>query len=58
MGYGLPVITTDQSSTWAPELDGLKPWLNGMTFNHESVEDLAFVIRNMLQNPGAPAADA
>lgn len=51
MGYGLPVITTDQSSTWAPELDGLKPWLNGMTFNHESVEDLAFVIRNMLQNP-------
>lgn len=51
MGYSLPVITTDNTSTWAPEVDALKPWLNGMTFRHNNAQDLAAVIKYLLSNP-------
>jgi len=50
MGYGLPVITTDDEASWAPEVEALKPWMNGMFYRDGSVEDLTDVIRLILRD--------
>jgi glycosyltransferase involved in cell wall biosynthesis len=48
MGYGLPVVTTDDQASWAPEVEGLKPWMNGMFYRDGDVEDLTEVVRLIL----------
>lgn len=50
MGYGLPVITTDYEPSWAPEVDALQPWINGMTYTDGSVEALAHVVGAVLSD--------
>lgn len=50
MGYGLPVVTTDDQASWAPEVEALKPWMNGMFYRDGSVEDLTDVIRLILRD--------
>jgi glycosyltransferase involved in cell wall biosynthesis len=44
MGYGLPVVTTDDTASSNPEIDALKAWVNGMTYRHGSARDMAEVI--------------
>jgi glycosyltransferase involved in cell wall biosynthesis len=51
MGYGLPVITTDYEPSWAPEVDALQPWINGMTYDDGSVEALAHIVGAVLSDP-------
>ncbi len=50
MGYGLPVITTDFAPSWAPEVDTIKPWMNGMLYRDGSADDLASVIGSLLND--------
>lgn len=50
MGYGLPVITTDYEPSWAPEVDALQPWINGMTYSDGSVDALAHVVGAVLSD--------
>lgn len=50
MGYGLPVITTDYEPSWAPEVDALKPWINGMTYQDCSFEALAQIVGAILSD--------
>ncbi|MBY0111401.1 MAG: glycosyltransferase family 4 protein [Phycisphaerales bacterium] len=50
MGYGLPVVTTDDQDSWAPEVEALKPWMNGMFYRDGSVEDLTEVVRLILSD--------
>jgi glycosyltransferase involved in cell wall biosynthesis len=50
MGYALPVVTTDDQASWAPEVEALKPWMNGMFYRDGSVEDLTDVIRLILSD--------
>ncbi|MBX3380688.1 MAG: glycosyltransferase family 4 protein [Phycisphaeraceae bacterium] len=50
MGYGLPVITTDYEPSWAPEVDALKPWINGMTYQDRSVDALAHIVGAVLSD--------
>lgn len=51
MGYGLPVITSDDEAAWAPEVDALRPFFNGMIYRDGDAEDLARVIRLTLEDP-------
>lgn len=50
MGYGLPVITTDYEPSWAPEVDALQPWINGMTYQDGSVDALAHIVGAVLSD--------
>ncbi|MBX3390988.1 MAG: glycosyltransferase family 4 protein [Phycisphaeraceae bacterium] len=50
MGYGLPVITTDYEPSWAPEVDALQPWINGMTYQDGSVDALAHIVGSVLSD--------
>lgn len=50
MGYGLPVITTDNEQSWAPEVDALQPWINGMTYQDGSVDALAHIVSVILSD--------
>lgn len=50
MGYGLPVITTDYEPSWAPEMDALQPWINGMTYQDGSVDALAHIVGAVLSD--------
>lgn len=50
MGYGVPVVTTDDETSWAPEVEGLKPWMNGMFYRDNDVEDLTEVVRLILSD--------
>ena len=50
MGYGLPVVTTDDQVSWAPEVECLKPWMNGMFYRDGDVDDLTEVIRLILSD--------
>lgn len=50
MGYGLPVITTDYEPSWAPEVDALQPWINGMTYQDGSIDALAHIVGTVLSD--------
>ena len=50
LAHGLPVITTDDQASWAPEVEALKPWMNGMFYRDGSVDDLTDVIRLVLRD--------
>jgi len=50
MGYGLPVITTDYEPSWAPEVDALQPWINGMTYQDGAVDALAHIVGAVLSD--------
>ncbi len=40
-GYGLPVITSDALERQNPEIEALHPGINGLTWRHGDVDDLA-----------------
>ncbi len=53
--YGLPVITHDNLDTQNPEIEAIRPGLNGDLFREHDVDDLARVIRlwlDKLDQPG------
>jgi len=50
-GYGLPVITSDRFESHNPEIEALKPGVNGLTYRHGDAESLASVLDELLDNP-------
>ncbi|MFO0859494.1 MAG: glycosyltransferase family 4 protein [Phycisphaerales bacterium] len=50
MGYGLPVVTTDFEPSWAPEVEALQPWINGMTYEDGSADALAHIVGALLSD--------
>ncbi|MBS0188713.1 MAG: glycosyltransferase family 4 protein, partial [Planctomycetes bacterium] len=50
MGYGLPVVTTDFEPSWAPEVEALQPWINGMTYDDGSADALAHIVGALLSD--------
>jgi glycosyltransferase involved in cell wall biosynthesis len=51
LGYGLPVITSDDLSSQNPEIEALMPGQNGFLYEHESVSALVEALRTIATNP-------
>jgi glycosyltransferase involved in cell wall biosynthesis len=48
MGYGLPVITTDDAAQQGPEIDAVEDGVNGRLYAAGSADDLAAKIREVI----------
>lgn len=48
--YGLPVVTTSNMAVQNPEVVALENGVNGLTYEHGSVESLVAALRNILTN--------
>ena len=47
-GFGLPVVTCDDLSGQNPEIEAIKPGLNGKLYSHENVPSLAAALRTVM----------
>ncbi|MFC1531367.1 glycosyltransferase [Gemmatimonadota bacterium] len=50
-GYGLPVVTSDAVACHNPEIAALEPNVNGLMYQHASIEDLASKLRVVFDSP-------
>lgn len=50
-GYGLPVVTSDDLSGQNPEIESLKPGVNGELYRHNDPAALAEVLESIITNP-------
>lgn len=50
-GYGLPVVTSDNIPSHNPEIESLRPGVNGLLYAHRDVDAFAKAIERLLEDP-------
>lgn len=50
-GFGLPVLTSDDTPSHNPEIEALRVDANGLTYRHGDIEDLARQLARILDDP-------
>lgn len=50
-GYGLPVVTSDDIPSHNPEIESLRPGVNGLLYAHRDVDAFAAAIERLLSDP-------
>jgi glycosyltransferase involved in cell wall biosynthesis len=51
LGYGLPIITSDDIASHNPEIESLEPGVNGLLYRHRDMDDFADAMDRVLSNP-------
>ena len=51
LGYGLPIITSDNIASHNPEIESLQPGVNGVLYRHRDMDSFAQAMDQVLSNP-------
>jgi glycosyltransferase involved in cell wall biosynthesis len=55
LGYGLPIITSDDIASHNPEIESLQPGINGLLYRHRDMDAFAAAMDGVLSDPAGRA---
>jgi glycosyltransferase involved in cell wall biosynthesis len=55
LGYGLPIVTSDDIASHGPEIESLEPGVNGLLYCHRDMDDFADAMDRVLSDPAGRA---
>jgi glycosyltransferase involved in cell wall biosynthesis len=55
LGYGLPIITSDDIASHNPEIESLQPGVNGLLYRHRDMDAFADAMDQVLSDPAGRA---